>query len=305
MSGPQRKDLKFLQGSIDTHCHAMPSVGEDVWLQDVFELVQDGDRAGMAAICVKYHFGSSAGQAYLANKYAGAERCKIIGGVTLNRATGGWNPEAVRILAQDAHLNGFRSGRIVWFPERDALGDAQVLGKPDLENYLSPFRNQRIEDGLLPEVVEILEVIAQEDLLLALSHTSPEESLALIPEARRLGVKNILATHASGGNVGWTFEQEQRGAELGLMFEESVITWLPAMRIFGYDVIDARKDIVEHIRAIGPEHYCISSDCGYVQGPAPVEAMRIFIAMLLDEGFSDEQIEMMTRTNAAKLLGLE
>ncbi|MCW3006114.1 MAG: hypothetical protein JWP17_740 [Solirubrobacterales bacterium] len=300
-----RKDLELLRGSIDTHCHAMPSVGEGIWLQDVFELAREGDEFGLDAICVKYHFGSSAGQAYLANKYAGAEHCKIIGGVTLNRAAGGWNPEAVRILAQDAHLDGFRSGRIVWFPERDALGDAKILGKPDLHTYLSPFCNQKIEDGLLPEVVEILEIVAKEDLCLALSHTSPEESLALIPEARRLGVKHIVATHASGRNVGWTFEQEKRGAELGVIFEESVITWTPAMRIFGYDVIDAREQIIEHIRAIGPEHYCISSDCGYVQGATPVEAMRIFIAMLIDEGFTDAEIQLMTRTNAARLLGLD
>jgi hypothetical protein len=283
----------------------MPSVGEDIWLQDVFELAREGDEFGLDAICVKYHFGSSAGHAYLANKYAGAEHCKIIGGVTLNKAAGGWNPEAVRILAQDAHLNGFRNGRIVWFPERDALGDAKILGKPDLHDYLSPFCNQDIEDGLLPEVVQILEIIAKEDLCLALSHTSPEESLALIPEARRLGVRHIVATHASGGNVGWTFEQEKLGAEMGVIFEESVITWTPAMRIFGYDVIDARQEIIEHIKAIGPEHYCISSDCGYVQGASPVEGMRIFVAMLLDEGFTDDQIRVMTHTNAARLLGFE
>ncbi len=259
----------------------------------------------MSALCCKYAFGSSAGLAYLANKYAGAPDCTIVGGLCLNKAAGGWNPEAVRVLAEDAYLGEFRCGRIVWFPERDALGTGRMVGASDLSGYLSPFRNQRIDDGLLPEVSEILSLIAEYDLALGLSHTSPQESLALVPEARRLGVKKIIATHASSRLVGWNLDQKKEGAQLDIVFEECLITMLPTMYGWASGPCDFMADICEQIRVVGPEHYCISSDCGWSASPHPVDAMRLFIRLLVEHGFSDAEIVTMTRTNPAWLLGLD
>src|SRR3990172_1000785 len=96
-----RRDLRLLEGAIDAHCHCDPSTGKgEDYVDDIFSLARKGQEAGMRALCAKYAFGSSAGMAYLANKYAGAPGCTILGGLCLNKAAGGWNPEAVRILAQ-------------------------------------------------------------------------------------------------------------------------------------------------------------------------------------------------------------
>ena len=49
----------------------------------------------------------------------------------------------------------------------------------------------------LPEVFPILETIKQHDMVLATGHLSAKESMALVDEARNLGIHRIVVTHAS------------------------------------------------------------------------------------------------------------
>jgi predicted metal-dependent TIM-barrel fold hydrolase len=77
------------------------------------------------------------------------------------------------------------------------------------------------------------------------------------------------------------------------------------MMLFNFPMSDPIKDVIEPMKEIGPEHYLISTDCGYAESPAPVEAMRLFIRMLLDHGFSENDVIRMAHENAAKVLGLD
>ncbi len=63
---------------------------------------------------------------------------------------------------------------------------------------------------------------------------------------------------------------------------------------------------VEAIREIGAEHCIISTDLGlFTFNPPPVEGFRMFIATLLRNGITPEEIELMAKTNPGKLLGLD
>jgi hypothetical protein len=297
-----RTDLELLKGAIDTHMHALPYIDETTFNIDIFEAAKLAAEAGMDAIVVKNHFGSSCAHAYLANKYAGG--CRVIGGVTLNRAQGGFNAEAVKIASEFGAYEGVRPGLIVWMPERDALHGAKILGVPEEQwgAFLTPFKDANPEADLLPEVVDVLKAIAEYDMVLNCCHLSPEEGLSLMRHAKTYGVERMMLTHASGAQVGYNLEQKKQAAELGAYIEESIVAWLPVMGYYGFRVIDAYKDVIDHVREVGPEHFVFGTDCGHKQCPTPVEAMRQMIQLFLDEKFTEEEVRMMINTNPRKLL---
>ena len=59
------------------------------------------------------------------------------------------------------------------------------------------------------------------------------------------------------------------------------------------------------IKSIGAEHFIISTDLGQAANPPPAEGMRMFIAVLLKQGITAREIELMAKVNPAKLLGLD
>jgi hypothetical protein len=283
----------------------MPFINESGMMIDAFELSRGAAAVGMRAVVLKPYFGSSCQVAYLANKYAGG--ATVVGGVTLNFAAGGFNPDAVRVAAHDGVYNGFRPGRVVWMPERSARHRARRLGFPpeELERYLSPFRRGDVDAGLIPQADEVLSVIAEEDLVLATSHLSPEEGLALIELGKQRGINRFLLTHATHDGVGYTLEQKKQAAAMGALIEESVITWEPAMSLFHYRPVDANSEIFDAIIDIGPEHYCLGTDAGFWATPSPPDAYRVFVALLLGRGLSVEQVRRMAVDNPAALLKLD
>jgi predicted metal-dependent TIM-barrel fold hydrolase len=64
-------------------------------------------------------------------------------------------------------------------------------------------------------------------------------------------------------------------------------------------------EVAGAIRAVGPEHYILASDLGQVHNPPPPEGLRIYIMMLMERGFSPEEIRVMVKDNPEKLLGLD
>ena len=170
-----------LEGVVDLHFHTGPdSRPRSV---DDIEASRLAAAAGMRAILLKNHFTMTADRAAIA--MGQVEGLEIFGGLVLNRAVGGINPEAVR---QMAAFSGGR-GKVVWLPTFDSEYAATSSGGDG--PYVSI-----LEDGEpLPAVLEVFELLAEHDLTLAMGHSAPGEVLRLIPEAKRLGVPRILVTH--------------------------------------------------------------------------------------------------------------
>ena len=57
-------------------------------------------------------------------------------------------------------------------------------------------------------------------------------------------------------------------------------------------------------RAIGPDAVILSSDLGQAGNALPPDGLAVFIEMLRKNGFTDSELDLMTRKNPAKLLGL-
>ncbi len=270
-----------LEGVVDLHFHTGPdSRPRSV---DDIEASRLAAAAGMRAILLKNHFTMTADRAALA--MGQVDGLEIFGGLVLNRAVGGINPEAVR---QMAAFSGGR-GKVVWLPTFDSEYAATSSGGDG--PYVSI-----LEDGEpLPAVLEVFELLAEHDLTLAMGHSAPGEVLRLIPEAKRLGVPRILVTHVF--SQGATREQMRRMAEEDAIME---IDWLAA-----YGGGRTIEDYVSAIRDLGAEAFFMSSDLGQAGNPLHADGLRAYIRAMLDAGITEAEIDIMVRRNPARLLGLD
>ncbi len=269
-----------LEGVVDLHFHTGPdSRPRSV---DDIEASRLAAEAGLRAVLLKNHFTMTADRAALA--MGQVDGLEIFGGLVLNRAVGGINPEAVR---QMAAFSGGR-GKVVWLPTFDAEHAVTRAGGDAFVSVL--------EDGEpVPAVLEVFQLLAEHDLTLAMGHSSPGEVLRLLPEAKRLGVPRILVTHVFGQDA--TREQMRQMADEGAIME---IDWLAA-----YSGSRTIEEYVAAIRDLGAEAFFMSSDLGQEGNPVHPDGLRDYIRAMLDAGITEAEIDIMARQNPARLLGLD
>ena len=276
-----------LQGIVDIHVHGGPdAVARKIDVLDAARLAQN---EGMRALVLKNHFAPTAQLAYMVSR--AVPGIEIYGAIALNRSVGGVNPEAV------AKLAAFQGGhaRIVWMPTFDA--ENQVRFAKENRPFVSVSR-----DGQpLPEVIEVLKIIAKENLSLATGHSSPLEDLMLIREARKLGINRIVVTHPLIDSVNMSIPEMEEAARLGALLEFCASPVLPtsppaaALKV---------ADYVKAIRAVGAEHSLLSSDLGQPANPVHTEGWKQYLDLLKRASITDSEIDMMARRNPARLIGL-
>jgi hypothetical protein len=266
-----------LVGVIDLHAHSGPDPDFRPRLINDMDLARLYRRKGMRGFVLKNHYTPSAAFAELVMEEVGG--IDVWGGVVLNRAIGGLNPDAIKIMLT---MQGKR-GKIVWLPTWDADYDdsRKKDGRPSV-----PISTG--EGQLRPELAEIFRLIADNDLTLATGHISPDESLAVIPAAQKAGVKKIIVTHPH--------MQRATDAQMKTMAGEGAI--LECI----YSDLD---DCAGMLKSIGAEHFIISSDLGQVGRPIHPDGMKTFIVHLRSQGITQAQIDLVSRVNPAKLLGLK
>lgn len=272
-----------LTGVIDLHVHCDPDNSPRA--MDAIDVAKLAKGRGLRALVLKNHNDSTAPLAFIVNKEVPG--IQVFGGIALNRAVGGINPAAV---AHMASLHG-GWGRIVWMPTADAENQIRSNGGK------GPFVKISENGQLLPQVKEVIALIAKNKLVLATGHSSAAEDLLLIREARRAGVDRIVVTHPMVPPVAMTIAQMKEAAESGAFLEFTYMQLLPKARA-------TIQEYVKAIRAVGPEHCVISSDLGRVGHPSHPDGMQAFIKELLQEGLTTSDIDRMAKTNPAKILGL-
>ncbi len=272
-----------LTGVIDIHVHCDPdSIPRSI---DAIDLARLAKSRGMRALVLKNHFESTASLAYVVRKEVPG--IEIFGGIDLNRTVGGINPSAIEHMV---HVKG-GWGRVVWMPTFDAEHDTLAADHP-------PARVPVSRNGeLLPEVKEVIALVAKYQLTLETGHSSPDEGLMIIREARQQGVQHIVVTHVL--MVGMTIPQMQEAAKLGAYLE------FVYNGLIGQGKKFEMRDYAQAIRAIGTEFCILASDLGQAANPLPPDGLSAFFAGLLKEGFSEADIKLMSSTNPARALGLQ
>ena len=172
-----------VEGLIDFHLHSAP---------DVFGRAFDDEEAGIVyrdngieAVVMKSHVVATADRAWLLRKHV--PNMKAFGGVVLNAAVGGINPDAVQWMWR---MQG-SFGRVVWFPTFDA--DHHVKHFKDGPEGIKVLGS---DGNVLPAVREVLKICAQQKLVVCTGHLSPAESLAVARAAREAGCDRVVITHA-------------------------------------------------------------------------------------------------------------
>jgi len=283
-----------LEGTIDFHVHSGPD--ESARSLDDIEVASKAREYKMRAIVLKNHLTMTADRAYIAQKIVPG--IEVFGGIVLNRAVGGINPEAVWRMV---NFTG-RRGKVVWLPTMDAVNHIQFF-KEDRKGV-----NLLDENGKpIPELLEVFKIIAENDLVLEMGHSSAKEILTLIPAAKEFGVKKILVTHAMQDPVRLSLDDMKEVARLGGYIEHAFLGTLLGpqahqawMRNWSNIPI---SEFAKAIKAVGARSCILSTDLGQAMNPIHADGMRAFIQGLGKEGITDEEIDLMARKNPAKLLG--
>lgn len=277
-------DDPVLKGAIDIHAHFGPDSYARQW--DALEVAKMAKARGMRGMVLKNHWTESAGTAYLVRKYADVPGLEVFGGLALNATVGGINPQAVRYFADVA--GGL--AKVVWMPSHDS--EKEVTYLKEKRPYVIVSR-----DGvLLPQVLEVLDLIAQHKLTLATGHVSPTEMLQIVSEARKRGIDRIILTHPGLGPMYTdpTIEQLRQAVSMGAYAE------VVAAELF----IGTKEQTLKAIRTLGPAHCIISSDAGLTGAPSHPDMLVRAARVLREAGFSEADLDLMFKANPAKVLGL-
>jgi hypothetical protein len=275
-----------LKGVVDIHVHQDPDSAPRAI--DADDVARQAKAAGMRAVVLKNHWEDTAALAYMVRKMVPG--IEVFGGITQDLAVGGINIEAVKHMAD--MKGGY--GRIVWLPTFDAQNQVKDKG-PEVKVS---------ENGkLLPSVLALLDYIAtRKQLTLETGHVTAEEALMVLREAKARGIQHVVATHGMSGPTNLSVAQAQEFGRMGGYVEF----------VYGATLEKGSKltleKYAEWIKAVGPEHCILSTDLGGARPyprPMPTAGMLEYMERLHTLGISVADINLMAKTNPAKVLGLE
>jgi hypothetical protein len=282
-------------GVIDMHVHSHPDVfGRSMDDIDVATLAK---ARGLRGILLKNHISETASRAALTMRVVPG--IEVFGGIVLNNAVGGINPDAVEWMHR---IYGGR-GRVVWLPTFESDKHVKTFSKPDAVGITVAPNGQ-----VTPQMEAVLKIIARENLLLATGHVHPEEVLAVVKRGRELGVKNIIVTHGLTNVPGLTMAQAKEVAGLGAVIEICYLQFqagpnAPLAFLTHWTQIGA-KHVAQAIKEIGARSLVLSSDLGQSANMTHPDGLEAAIAAMKREGITDGDIDTMMRKNPARLLGL-
>ena len=262
--------------------HISPDVVERI-IDDI-SLARKFQELGMAGFVLKSHYGSTAERAAVVR--AAVPGVQVLGAIALNRAVGGINPLAVEIAAREG-------ARTVWLPTVDSVNESHEREAPPgakvpvWVKLQLELREQGIEippvpvvdahGSPLPEVREVLGMIARHKMCLATGHLGRDEIFAVVDAAVDAGVETIVITHPEFPSQDLSVEDQNALADKGALLERCFttphtgkVTW---------------EHWIENIRATGPEHSVLSTDLGQVFNPPVEDGMALMVDRLLDAGF--------------------
>jgi hypothetical protein len=271
--------------AIDLHAHCAPNdIAES--RVDALQLAQQAKEAGMKGVVLKNQLYGSAPLAWMANRLVNAP--VLIGGLVLNNAVGGINPDVVEAQAA-------AGAKVIWMPTISATEHIRTRfkGKVNADNGLSTIDS----DGkLTPQTMMVLEVIKKNKLALATGHISKIEVFAVAGEALRQHV-NVIITHPFGSVHLLTLEEAHELAGKGAYIEFLFAHCMPPM-------IMSPEKIAGLVKTIGIEHCVLGTDFGQMFNPPPTEGFRMMLTLLLKFGLSEEELRVLVKLNPAKILGL-
>jgi hypothetical protein len=293
-------DNELLQGVCELHVHASPDLSQRPFTE--LDLARQMRDAGYRAVLFKSHHAMNADRAQIISKVVPG--ILVFGGIVLNYPVGGINPLAVETAI------GF-GAKEVWMPTLHAANHIErvgVAGYPKHRLVESARRPGSKVEGIsvldssgevIPQVKEVLTLVAEANVVLGTCHLSLEEDMVLVKAAREIGVRKILITHPGWEATDWPLDSLAQLVDMGARLEYCYNSCMP----YG-NRLDPKR-VVEGIRQVGAENCVMATDFGQPYNPHPIDGMRQFMKVLEALGTTRVEIDMMAKRNPAKLLDLE
>ena len=270
----------LLHGVIDIHIHTNPDI-RTRRLSDL-QLATEARRVGARAIVIKSHLVTTMDRASIARE--AVPGIDVFGGIVLNAQVGGLNAVAVDTAIK-------MGAKLVWLPTSFSSNERRRQGKND--------GVETVADGkCVPALIPILKLLAQSDVALATGHLTPAETLIVVEEARKQGVAKIVVNHPEWATVDMSIDDQKRLAQFDVYFERCY-----ARNVGGkYDKNFERN--LRAMEALGFESTIVATDGGQVENPLWSDALAEYIGYLLNAGVPKSTVDLMTKQNPARVLGL-
>ncbi len=281
-----------LEGIIDLHIHAAPDVRERKL--DDLELMEIAVARNVRGMVIKSHNVPTMDRATLINrvrkeKYPNSS-FQMFGGIALNRSVGGINPWAVESALK-------LGAKLIWLPTNTSENHYAKQG-PGKAPAVPVIRDGKVVD----ELQEVFRLIKEYDAVLETGHISPEECFIVAAAARDAGVKKIVVTHPEFWVVGMSIEDQERIVKDYDVLLEHVY----AQPIGGGKYRKNLEVNAEAMKRIGCEHFIVGTDSGQTVNPYWYESIGEYIDYLYDTAhFSEEEIDIMSKHNPGRMLGIE
>ena len=296
-------DRSILQGVIDLHIHAGPSVAKRS--VDVVEALREAETAGYRAIVIKDHYCPTVAECIVAEKHLVSGNTRCFGGIVLNNSVGGLNCNAI-----DAAIA--MGAKIVWLPTVSAKNHLDhhkegFLGAGSMSVPENPIYYLDERGKLTHQVLDVIRLMAEhKDIILATGHGHRDELDQLIPAALEAGVEKILVNHPMW-QIEATEEDVCRWAGMGATIEFNTCIYENMInQKTGKQMGPIPFTLFErYLEKLPIERMIIDTDLGQSIFWSPVTGMYEFLNEIYTRfGISEEDINFMTKKNPARLLGL-
>ncbi len=285
----KKEIAKIVSKTVDLHLHIGPEFIPRKY--NVKSLIEE--ESGKIKGCVlKNHFYNTS------NLFGVLERkkMKLYGGIVLNNFIGGLNADAIYGASLIAP-----SPLFVWFP---TLHTKQFLNNSVNEIPQEWVNNKKfiarksskikpifiIKNGKLnKDVISVIEMIKKTNSVLCTGHISWQESVLVVTEAKKQGVKKIIITHPIYQKIDMPLDIQKELVKKGCFIEH-------CYSMHSIDKISIKR-IVEQIRFVGSNGIIISSDVGQIFSISPSKALFKFAMLLFKEGISLKNLQLMMNSN--------
>ena len=119
----------------------------------------------------------------------------------------------------------------------------------------------------------------------------------IIKAAKDTGVKRIFVQHPAMALINMPVPTQMEAVKMGALLEYVLGEALPSQKDFDH--------WTGLIKEVGPENVVIGTDLGQWGRSTPTDGYKVIIPRMLKAGFTQQQLDVMMKTNPARLLGLE
>lgn len=272
---------RFLKDVIDIHIHTSPDIRTRK-LNDI-QLAEEAKRVGAKAIVIKSHVVPTMDRATIAA--LSVPGIGVYGGVTLNQHVGGIN----RLAVKTALTMG---AKMIWLPTSYSKNERARIKEND---GVVIVKDRKV----VPELLDVFDLIAQADVALCTGHSTPYESQVVIEEAKKHGIKKIVVNHPEWSTVNMSIDEQKSIIGYGVYFERCYARSIGGGR---YDKNFRRN--IEAIEQLGVTSTIMATDGGQIENPIWSQAFGEYISFMLEQGLTQEELDIMTKTNPAQILGI-